>query len=1468
MTLHLLLLASVAASAAAAGHVSLHAQMDLYWTLEENDTVIKINMTCASTEQYCAFGLGQSMSDADTVLCRVDGTSAVCFDGSVSAYRAPVADDQQDYSVVASEVSSDGTWSVMLMRSVISSDATDKAFIVSGQLQSVIWAHGPYNAAAELPFDYHDAPNRGSISISWKPLVLVNPQHLELAADMHLYWQVMEDETFVAINMTCPSTDQYCAFGLGQSMSDADTVLCRMDGTAAVCFDGSVSAYRAPVADDQQDYSVLSSEVSPDGTWSVMLTRSVISSDATDKAFIVSGQLQSVIWAHGPYNAAAELPFDYHDAPNRGSISISWKPLVLVNPQHLELAADMHLYWQVMEDETVVAINMTCPSAEQYCAFGLGQSMSDADTVLCRVDGTAAVCFDGSVSAYRAPVADDQQDYSVIASEVSSDGTWSVMLMRSVISSDATDKAFIVSGQLQSVIWAHGPYNAAAELPFDYHDAPNRGSISISWKPLVLVNPQHLELAADMHLYWQVMEDETVVAINMTCPSTEQYCAFGLGQSMSDADTVLCRVDGTAAVCFDGSVSAYRAPVADDQQDYSVIASEVSSDGTWSVMLMRSVISSDATDKAFIVSGQLQSVIWAHGPYNAAAELPFDYHDAPNRGSISISWKPLVLVNPQHLELAADMHLYWQVMMDATLMAINMTCPSTEQYCAFGLGQSMSDADTVLCRVDGTAAVCFDGSVSAYRAPVADDQQDYSVIASEVSPDGTWSVMLTRSVISSDATDKAFIVSGQLQSVIWAHGPYDAAAELPFSYHEEPNRGAASIVWGSQQVPATPAPGVSVATPAPGASVHSLTGDFSVSVQLETRDLLDGTRRSSEALATGDFPYTHVLLTFVCRVGQYCALGLSGDGTMLQSDAMVCWEHADGIRCVDWYCTSRAACPEDASQDLVVEGSEVLGDGWYTVKVSRLLDTGDDKDRAITSENIDFIFAHGAASSTSSPSARHAAEGTVAINALTGTAEVSDNRDTAWVHVFVSIFLLIALGLASGILITVRPRLGYALQQSAAGSVLSIVFISASIVTMAVGDYEHYQGRIMEVGALFGGPAQICLALTLLVKVKVFSPCLFLMSVPQERALVWHRWIGRVGWVFVTLHALAVMVEYNQNSDEELMQMELPTGGTTDGADDVHPVSGLVAWVLYTILVLLGLPVFRRSFYQAFIVSHVVLSIGTLACTIFHLPGGWRTWAIFGIPVVLYILDTVYRTYLGMHSSRIQSHTNVGSVTKLIIEPAKPIKEWGPGSYFYVSVPRAGFMEYHPLSVTSHHSTNTATFYAKNMGPGTWTARLTQLPEDAKAPLQAKLEGPYGKLSFDMDKHNKLVLIAGGIGVTPMLSVIRYMDAAQEATLSWSVRDAELVEMLANDLHELAVQFKGLRVIVSFTGVGLDAFKHETDRIIFVRGRPDYEKLLSDNATEHSAVAVCGPSGMVAAASEVVRRSPYKLPLHTETFEF
>jgi|HubBroStandDraft_2_1064218.scaffolds.fasta_scaffold79348_3 ferredoxin-NADP reductase len=50
------------------------------------------------------------------------------------------------------------------------------------------------------------------------------------------------------------------------------------------------------------------------------------------------------------------------------------------------------------------------------------------------------------------------------------------------------------------------------------------------------------------------------------------------------------------------------------------------------------------------------------------------------------------------------------------------------------------------------------------------------------------------------------------------------------------------------------------------------------------------------------------------------------------------------------------------------------------------------------------------------------------------------------------------------------------------------------------------------------------------------------------------------------------------------------------------------------------------------------------------------------------------------------------------------------------------------------------------------------LYERAKPDLRVEARGPYGRLYFDETVYKSAVLIAAGCGITPMISIVRYVD--------------------------------------------------------------------------------------------------------------
>jgi ferredoxin-NADP reductase len=139
------------------------------------------------------------------------------------------------------------------------------------------------------------------------------------------------------------------------------------------------------------------------------------------------------------------------------------------------------------------------------------------------------------------------------------------------------------------------------------------------------------------------------------------------------------------------------------------------------------------------------------------------------------------------------------------------------------------------------------------------------------------------------------------------------------------------------------------------------------------------------------------------------------------------------------------------------------------------------------------------------------------------------------------------------------------------------------------------------------------------------------------------------------------------------------------------------------------------------------------------------------------------------------------------------------------------------------------------------------LNERAMPGLAVEASGPYGRFYFDETLHKSIVLIAAGSGITPMISMLRYIDDLELAipvTLLYCVRTSADI-IFENELARL--------------GRSLPNFKHE----VFL-SRPDptwkghsgrlTEEFVTQNVSDLNAPTffLCGPKGFMDNARQIL----------------
>lgn len=328
---------------------------------------------------------------------------------------------------------------------------------------------------------------------------------------------------------------------------------------------------------------------------------------------------------------------------------------------------------------------------------------------------------------------------------------------------------------------------------------------------------------------------------------------------------------------------------------------------------------------------------------------------------------------------------------------------------------------------------------------------------------------------------------------------------------------------------------------------------------------------------------------------------------------------------------------------------------------------------------------------------------------------------------------------------------------------------------------------------------------------------------------------------------------------------------------------------------------FRNRAYEFFVVQHILTFFGFIVAIMLHIPStALHARVYIWIPIGLYLFDRATRClrylYNNCYPCKAVITSLPGDVTMVRIK-SRQVKQWSPGAFVLLSIPRFGILQSHPAtiaSIPSSHDGDLLFFLRAHKG---FTRRILSAAEAFKGEtgrslppaFLALIDGPYGAAHADLAGFDTTILIAGGTGVTFTLSVL--MDLARRAvtrklplralSFIWVIRSAVCTEWIEDELKMAADRLyrAGVEVSVRVYVTRDDLLVEENERpeglnektppanakvpsisnsevssksgtsskpplVHVVSGRPDFQILLSDaSARAHGemGVAVSGP---------------------------
>ena len=205
---------------------------------------------------------------------------------------------------------------------------------------------------------------------------------------------------------------------------------------------------------------------------------------------------------------------------------------------------------------------------------------------------------------------------------------------------------------------------------------------------------------------------------------------------------------------------------------------------------------------------------------------------------------------------------------------------------------------------------------------------------------------------------------------------------------------------------------------------------------------------------------------------------------------------------------------------------------------------------------------------------------------------------------------------------------------------------------------------------------------------------------------------------------------------------------------------------------------------------------------------------VFGMSI-LGIAAWIYRAFLyNLFNKKLDySISDIRSLDKttaeLILKPSTVALNFTAGQFAFFTFPAISKKEQHPFTISSHPSEKDLRLTIKGLGDYT-----DDIADKLKAGDGVKVEGPFGHFTNQYIDKKDQIWIAGGIGITPFLSLAKDISN-QKIKLFWCVSSqseagnkAEL-ELLAadNPNFEFILWSSGDKGYLNADGLGISDFQ-------------------------------------------------------------
>ncbi|KAF4356505.1 hypothetical protein F8388_026977 [Cannabis sativa] len=260
------------------------------------------------------------------------------------------------------------------------------------------------------------------------------------------------------------------------------------------------------------------------------------------------------------------------------------------------------------------------------------------------------------------------------------------------------------------------------------------------------------------------------------------------------------------------------------------------------------------------------------------------------------------------------------------------------------------------------------------------------------------------------------------------------------------------------------------------------------------------------------------------------------------------------------------------------------------------------------------------------------------------------------------------------------------------------------------------------------------------------SSLLPLVGLTSESSIKYHIWLGHLSTVLFAGHTLGVLTSWI-TTNQMFKALEWSKVHVSNVAGEIAIVVALVMWMASVSRV-------RRKMFEVFFYTHQLYTV-YIIFYVLHVGAAYFCMILPGI--FLFLIDRYLRFLQSRDKVRLLSSRILPGGNFEMTFAKTPGLQYNPTSILFVNVPSISKLQWHPFTISSNSNMDSDKLSVMVRVEGSWTKKLHKKvcsPVHNKH-LDVSVEGPYGPSSFSFLSHEALIMVSGGSGITPFISIIR-----------------------------------------------------------------------------------------------------------------